>query len=89
MYHKAITLNPVRDFHLEVNEDNYWNIVIKSFQSYLAQTFYIFRDDSRFVPANERRRYFVTTSRIGWAQAQNQPCILQTFHWQYMTLRIL
>ena len=25
-------------------------------------------------PANERRRYFVTTSLIGWAQAQNQPC---------------
>ena len=26
-------------------------------------------------PANERRRYFVTTSLIGCAQAQNQPCI--------------
>ena len=25
-------------------------------------------------PANERRRYFVTTSPIGWAQAKNQPC---------------
>ena len=25
-------------------------------------------------PANERRRYFVTTSRIGWAQDYNQPC---------------
>ena len=24
-------------------------------------------------PANERRRYFVTTSLIGWAQAYNQP----------------
>ena len=24
-------------------------------------------------PANERRRYFVTTSLIGWAQTQNQP----------------
>ena len=24
-------------------------------------------------PANERRRYFVTTSLIGWVQAQNQP----------------
>ena len=24
-------------------------------------------------PANERRRYFVTASLIGWAQAQNQP----------------
>ena len=23
-------------------------------------------------PANERRRYFVTTSLIGWAQAYNQ-----------------
>ena len=27
-------------------------------------------------PANERRRYFVTTSLIGWAQAYNQPCDL-------------
>ena len=27
------------------------------------------RADSRFVPANERRRYLVTTSLIGWAQA--------------------
>ena len=25
-------------------------------------------------PANERRRYFVTTSLIGWAQTSNQPC---------------
>ena len=24
-------------------------------------------------PANERRRYFVTTSLIGWAQTYNQP----------------
>ena len=27
-------------------------------------------------PANERRRYFITTSLIGWAQAENQPCII-------------
>ena len=26
------------------------------------------------LPANERRRYFVTTSLIGWAQAYKQPC---------------
>ena len=26
-------------------------------------------------PANERRRYKVTPSLIGWAQTQNQPCI--------------
>ena len=26
-------------------------------------------------PVNERRRYFVTTSLIGWVQAYNQPCI--------------
>ena len=26
--------------------------------------------------ANERRRYFVTTSLIGWAQAWNQPFII-------------
>ena len=25
--------------------------------------------------ANERRRYFVTTSLIDWVQAQNQPCV--------------
>ena len=25
--------------------------------------------------ANERRRYFATTSLIGWAHAQNQPCV--------------
>ena len=25
------------------------------------------------LPANERRRYFVTTSLIGWVQAYNQP----------------
>ena len=25
-------------------------------------------------PASERRRYFVATSLIGWAQAYNQPC---------------
>ena len=30
-------------------------------------------------PANERRRYFVTTSLIGWAQAYNQPWCLWTF----------
>ena len=27
-------------------------------------------------PANERLRYFVTTSLIGWAQTQNHPCML-------------
>ena len=26
------------------------------------------------LPANERRRYFVTTSLIGWVLTQNQPC---------------
>ena len=29
-------------------------------------------------PANERRRYIVTSSLIGWAQSQNYPCRLQT-----------
>ena len=28
-------------------------------------------------PANERQRYFVTTSLIGWAQIWNQPWLLQ------------
>ena len=26
-------------------------------------------------PANERRRYFVTTALIGWVQAYNQPSV--------------
>ena len=26
-------------------------------------------------PANERRRYNVTSSPIGWAHTQNEPCI--------------
>ena len=26
-------------------------------------------------PANDRRRYFVTTSLIGWAHTYNQPCL--------------
>ena len=26
-------------------------------------------------PANERRRYFLTTSLFGWAQTLNQPCL--------------
>ena len=33
-------------------------------------------------PANERRRYCVTTSLIGWAQAQNQPWI-----WWYQSVK--
>ena len=31
------------------------------------------------LPANERRRYFVTTSLIGWAQTKNQPCKLASW----------
>ena len=33
-------------------------------------------------PANERRRYFVTTSLIGWTQALNHP-------WKYMSIGML
>ena len=29
-------------------------------------------------PANERRRYNVTSSHIGWAHTQNDPCISET-----------
>ena len=29
-----------------------------------------------FCPANERRRYFATTSLIGWVQTWNQPCYI-------------
>ena len=37
-------------------------------------------------PANERRRYLVTPSLIGWAHAQNDPCIwtLEFQHWVQM-----
>ena len=34
-----------------------------------------FRADSRLAPSQKRRRYKVTPSLIGWAQAQNQPYI--------------
>ena len=30
-------------------------------------------------PANGRRRYIVTSSPIGWAHTQNNPCIRQGF----------
>ena len=36
MYHEEIGIDPVPDFDLEVDEDNYWNIVIKSIQNYLV-----------------------------------------------------
>ena len=32
-------------------------------------------------PANERRRYIVTPSLIGWAHTQNDPCILNNGRW--------
>ena len=38
---------------------------------------YVYSADSSFPPANERWRYFVTTSLIGWVQAQNQPHMYQ------------
>ena len=31
-------------------------------------------------PTNQRRRYFVTTSLIGWVQALNQPCLFRENH---------
>ena len=34
-------------------------------------------------PANERRRYFVTASLIGWAQTYNQPCY-HPHHWPFV-----
>ena len=39
-----------------------------------------------FRPANERRRYFVTTSLIGWAKAYNQPCVC--YWWFYLVTKI-
>ena len=32
-------------------------------------------------PANERRRYFVMSSLIGWVQAANQPCCMHVHSW--------
>ena len=32
-------------------------------------------------PANEKRRYIVTTSLIGWAQTYSQPCCNDISHW--------
>ena len=40
---------------------------------------YMLRDHFCMRPANERRRYNVTSSRIGWAHTQNDPCIIH-FH---------
>ena len=36
-------------------------------------------------PANERRRYFVTTSLIGWVQAKNRPCLYWFIRWDYIS----
>ena len=36
-------------------------------------------------PANERRRYNVTSSPIGWAHTQNDPCM--TYRWDYPIYR--
>ena len=33
-------------------------------------------------PANERRRYYVTSSPIGWAHIQNDPCVCNGVKWQ-------
>ena len=35
-------------------------------------------------PTNERRRYFVTTSLIGWVQTQDQPCTMSNNFWQWL-----
>ena len=53
------------------NEDN------KTFER-VATTYIDYLDDTGLIvglrPANERRRYFVTTSLIDWPRAWNQPC---------------
>ena len=36
---------------------------------------YAYRDHLCMCPANERRRYIVRSSLIGWAHTQNDPCI--------------
>ena len=40
-------------------------------------------------PANERRRYFVTTSLIGWTQANNQPRCSYSLEWSMQRKQIL
>ena len=35
-------------------------------------------------PANERRRYLVTSSFIGWAHTENDPCICGHCCWKFM-----
>ena len=36
-------------------------------------------------PANERWRYIVTSSLIGWAQTQNDPCKYKAYSWRNMS----
>ena len=56
----------------------------------ITRRFLHFRADSRFGPANERWRYFVTTSLIGLVQTKNQPwfCV-QIFDKQMTSLNSL
>ena len=37
----------------------------------------LYRDHFGMGSANERRRYFVTLSLLGWAHTQNEPCFIQ------------
>ena len=46
---------------------------IQSYENFLLLHY---RADSRLRLVNDRRRYFVTTSLIGWVQAYNQTCII-------------
>ena len=39
----------------------------------------VFRDLFCMHPANARRRYNVTSSLIGWAHTQNNPCVISRF----------
>ena len=49
------------------------------------------RDQSRYMPANERCRYIVTTSLIGWVHTYTDPCtwINELLAWLTSWLRII
>ena len=67
--------------HITVTSANWmpWLISTVHCRQTLAQCVAVYSCDSRLIlglcPANERRRYFVTTSLIGWTQAYNRPCV--------------
>ena len=52
---------------VSTNMDSIWSQLLRANGMYVAAR-YIFRADSSSRPTNERRRYKVAESLIGWAQ---------------------